>query len=644
MLEILKQLKDENLISDLNYHFAKLIDKKQQPYGYTETQQNLAILLAALLSFHSMKGNTAVRLESLSRKNLFDLGNKYSHFQSVIWQKIGEISPLEWQAVLAQHIAFIAEPENKVAPMLFQNGLLYFYRYWQAEHNIAKYLLQAVEFSEKNANYAADRAILDRLFPEKIDGIDWQKVAVATALRKKCCVISGGPGTGKTTTVAKLLLALKEKQGELKIGLVAPTGKAATRLTESISNSFARLGDTIPQLEKAKTIHSLLGINPQSDLPKHHADNPLPLDLLVVDEASMIDLFIMEKLLNALKPSTRLILLGDKDQLASVEAGAIMGELGQFITQGYSVEHCDYLRQVTGYQLATQGHVATICDSLCHLRVSHRFKEDSGIGHLATEVNAQQAVKSWQLFANSQYSDLERIAYPENNSFSDKAQWINQCAELVVKQAVAHYTEYLLLVKKRAENPETVSIDSIFQAFQKVRFLAALRVTELGVERLNQRIAEALQQAKLVEFGQARSAYHGKPIIVTQNVPRNGIYNGDIGIILLDENGQERIYFDSFNEQTGQRMSLPLSRMPAAEPAYVMTVHKSQGSEFERTYFVLPLTPASILTKELIYTAITRAKQKFTLFGSEKIWKYGVQEAIDRQSGLKEQIINGFSR
>lgn len=651
MLKLLEQLKNANLISALNYQFAKFIDQKQQPHGYSQQVQDLAVLLSALVSFHAMAGHSCLRLDSPSARDPFGLAGKRegSVFLAPLLQKIGEIDPLAWQSVLQNHIAFSHRAEN-IAPMLFQHGRLYFYRYWQAERNIANYLQQAVENQDFSANSAQDKAILAKLFPPDSETIDWQKVSVATALKQRFCLISGGPGTGKTRTVAMLLAALQLKQLEqgkplLHIALAAPTGKAAARLKESINANLQRpeLSNSLPQMLKdelpsqASTIHRLIGIHPERDLPRHHAHNPLHLDVLVVDEASMIDLFVLEKLLNALKPTTRLILLGDKDQLASVEAGNIMGELGTLLTLGYSTAHSAYLSQVCGSPLAAQNSTPPpICDSLCHLRHSYRFSEHSGIGRLAAEINAQQAVKSWQIFANQAFPDLTLHSYPAPQEFPNKTRWQQHALGLVVKQAVMLYQHYLDLVKARTRAPNDIALETIFRAFGQVRFLSALRVGEFGVEALNQTIAEALREKGLVQFRHSHESYLGKPILITENAPELQIFSGDIGLILPDEQGHPRLYFEATE---GQFRSLSPSRIPSYEPAYVMTVHKSQGSEFEHTLLILPTSPSPVLTKELLYTAVTRAKTHFTLFGDEKIWNQAVKSQIHRQSGLREMLV-----
>ncbi|WP_301098433.1 exodeoxyribonuclease V subunit alpha [Otariodibacter sp.] len=644
MLTLLSNLKSEGFISELNYQFAKLIDTQQKKYDFSIEQQNLAVYLSALVSFHVMQGHSCVDLTLI--QNPFDLlySNDGKKYYAEILQKINHISPLEWQTNLQNHIAFSHAPPE-IAPLIFQNNKLYFYRYWQAEYHIAKYLHKKV-ILRSNYNLDRDKKILNNLFTGD-ERAKWQKMAVATALNQTFSVISGGPGTGKTKTVASLLTALQQKQLEqkqpfLKIALVAPTGKAAARLKESIATNISDL--SVPEVIKlavplqASTIHRLIGINPRSDQPYYNENNPLHVDLIVIDEASMIDLFLMEKLLYALKPSTRIIMLGDKDQLASVEVGNIMGELGQFIEWGYSEEHCHYLEKITGYTIKPQREkVIPICDSLSHLKHSFRFDENSGIGQLAAQVNAQQAVSSWQIIANHTYKDLNLEIYPESNSTQDKNEWIHQSVKLVVSSAVSHYQNYLSKANERGNNPKNVSIEDIFTAFQAVRFLSALRISELGSEKLNQSIAMALREANLVEFKNQNTNYIGKPILITQNSPQQNIYSGDIGIVLPNEKGDLRVYFET--KINDENLNISPSRLPNHEPAYVMTVHKSQGSEFKHTFLIMPLSYSPVVSKELIYTAVTRAKDKFTLFSHRKTWEQGVKTKTQRQSGLMEQLL-----
>lgn len=641
MLQLLAELKKNGIITPLNYHFARMIHEKQQPYGYTSLQQNLAVLLAALMSFHTQKGNSCLLLSGQSDKNLFDLNYAKSQreYLDAIMQKIERISPLAWAEALRGHCAFSENPEQ-IAPMLFQGERLYFYRYWLAENRLARYIKQAVTQPLNNLNTAQDRLIMQRLYPLQAP-IDWQALAVAGALNRRFYVISGGPGTGKTHTVARLLAGLQLKQNALglnalNIALAAPTGKAASRLKESIaknlldakeglisqfeptSDEYQIILNNVPTV--ASTLHRLLGISPFSEKPKYHARNPLPYDLLVLDEASMIDLHLMEKLIEALDDKTRLILLGDENQLASVEAGAIMGELGA-LKGGYSQAQRDYFNAVTGYELPPQ-NVTPISDALCRLVHSRRFADYPHIGELAELVNEKKALESWECFAR--LAGLTHFAYESNPT------------AVIAQKAAEYYEAYLNLVQQRVADPYSVSVEKIFNAFQAVRFLSALRVGNLGVENLNEVVAQKLKQCGLVQFGQSSENYYGKPLLITENAAQYHIFSGDIGIILPDEQGQRRVYFDSLAE--GGYLNISPNRLPAYEVGYVMTVHKSQGSEFDHTLLILPQQLSPVLCKELIYTAITRAKKAFSLFGDEAVWLKAVSKQIQRQSGLKAQL------
>ena len=340
MLSLLKSLQEQGVITQGDYYFAQLIADKQKDKGYTEPVQNLAILLAALCNWSYTQGNTCCVLDRFLERNLFGLAYRHTEtdFLLLINEKIGSLPISKWQSALAGHIAFTQDPENQIAPLAFQFGAIYFYRAWQDEFRVAQYIKNALK-NDRTLSVEPQqiRTLLDRYFPQQQAQVDWQKVAVATAVKSPFSVITGGPGTGKTTTVTRLLCVLQELfGGKLHIKLVAPTGKAAARLTESIENALAQmpisdeLRASIPKT--AETLHRLLGVRPFTDSVKYHAHNPLQIDVLVVDETSMIDLPMMAKLVQALKPETRLILLGDQAQLASVEAGAVLGEIAQFLT------------------------------------------------------------------------------------------------------------------------------------------------------------------------------------------------------------------------------------------------------------------------------------------------------------------------
>ena len=632
MLSVLQKLKEQGILSQGDYYFAKLIADKQCHTDYAEPVKNLAILLAALCSWRYTQGNTCSQLDRYLEHNLFGLVYRITEedYLAEIREKIGYVPVEDWQNALCGHMAFTQDPVNQIAPMVFQFGALYFYRAWQDEYRIVQYIKKTLKKYRTLAfSYDEIRQKLDKYFPEKQEKTDWQKVAVATAIKNPFSIITGGPGTGKTTTVTRLLLVLQELfDCKLHIKLVAPTGKAASRLEESIKNALGfmqekmnlsdLLFNAIPQ--KASTLHSLLGVNAFNDYTCYNSHNPLQLDVLVVDETSMIDLPMMAKLINALKPETRLILLGDQAQLASVEAGAVLGELAQFVTQPYSHEQATYLQATTGYKVEGSDCSNPIRDCLCHLTESRRFDKDSGIGKLAEFIQKGKADDGLELFEH----------YPQElhfNALNDESDAVNQ----VVKSAVENYRTFLKMlddlrkqkIDPNAKNELGISYAEAIQAqFNSVRFLTALRNNNLGVENLNKEIALALREEKLLWFRNEQDWYIGKPIMITENDHNVRLYNGDIGLCLA--NG--KVWF-------GNREVLT-NRIPAHEPVFMMTIHKSQGSEFKHTVMVLPTEVNPVLSRELVFTGVTRAKKELTVFADEKIWKTAIRQTVKRQSGL----------
>lgn len=632
MLSVLHKLKERGILSQGNYYFAKLIADKQCHTDYAEPIKNLAILLAALCSWRYTQGNTCSQLDRYLEHNLFGLAYRTTEvdYLAEIHEKIGYLPVEDWQNALRGHMAFTQDPVNQIAPMAFQFGALYFYRAWQDEYRIVQYIKNTLKKYRTLAfSYDEIHQKLEKYFPEKQEKTDWQKVAVAIAIKSPFSIITGGPGTGKTTTVTRLLLVLQELfDCKLHIKLVAPTGKAASRLEESIKNALGfmqekmNLSDSLFNaiLQKASTLHSLLGVNAFNDYTRYNSYNPLQLDVLVVDETSMIDLPMMAKLINALKPETRLILLGDQAQLASVEAGAVLGELAQFVNQPYSHEQATYLQATTSYEVEAADCSNPIRDCLCHLTESRRFDKDSGIGKLAEFIQKGKADDSLGLFEH----------YPQElhfNSLNDESDAINQ----VVKSAVENYRTFLKMlddlrkqkIDPNAKNEQGISYAEAIQAqFNSVRFLTALRNSDLGVENLNKEIALALREQKLLWFRNEQDWYIGKPIMITENDHNVRLYNGDIGLCLA--NG--KVWF-------GNREVLT-SRIPAHELAFMMTIHKSQGSEFKHTVMVLPTEVNPVLSRELVFTGVTRAKKELTVFADEKIWKTAIRQTVKRQSGL----------
>ncbi|GHU31009.1 RecBCD enzyme subunit RecD [Betaproteobacteria bacterium] len=497
-----------------------------------------------------------------------------------------------WQDALAASPLLSAEN----APLVIEGARLYLRRYWQYERTVSDRL---AAFQQAAVNVPPDlESRLKQLFA--FDNPE-QKQACAIAAQHRFAIITGGPGTGKTTTVVRLLALLQTAAvaaGQpLAIRLAAPTGKAAARLTESIRAQVNALPvadevrATIPR--EVATVHRLLGSLPETRHFRHDKQNPLQLDVLVIDEASMVSLEMMANLLDALSATARLILLGDKDQLASVEAGAVLGDL------------CN---------AKDAGHIAV-------LEHSHRFGSDSDIGKLARAVNAGDATTARELFRKQKTEDRGQISAVDNPALNE-----------LLREG---YVPYLQALKARStftDDEEWAS--NVLAAFDQFRLLCTVREGPWGVEEQNRRIVQTLFP------NEKRDWYAGRPVMVTRNDYSLNLMNGDIGIALelpAPEPGGVpglRVVFPRNVGNPGLRYLHP-SRLSEVETAFAMTVHKSQGSEFAHTALLLPDARNPVLTRELLYTAITRAKTRFSLIESgDGVFEDALVRRVERYSGL----------
>ena len=556
--------------------------------------------------------------------------------------------------------------DTESAPLVLQQGRLYLRRYWQYTRQVAREILDRVGQTLPVPEDFEDR--LDELFAKLRDSeekkkqtIHWQSVATAIAAASRFCVISGGPGTGKTTTVVQILGLLQgialEHGKVLRIRLAAPTGKAAARLTESISTAM----DFLPEQLQAHmptevaTLHRLLGTRPDTRQFVHNRNNRLHVDLLVVDEASMIDLEMMDALLDALPPHTRLILLGDKDQLASVEAGSVLGDICTNASKpSYNPENVNFIKKVTGYDLSAFSGPGTDMDQrIVVLRKSHRFHENSGIGALARAVNqgdGQQVSTVWE----QGYADISRqvINSCEDAGFRNlvldgNAKSFPQAAEQPVG-----YREYLEIMARGSGDwpSEDHWLRTVLASFNRFQLLSPIRKGDWGVEGLNHIAARILYNAGLIRT--TRGWYPGRPVMVTRNDYTLGLMNGDIGIVLEVSIDGPQNHAKEKLPATVLRVIFPMadgslkqvlpSRLGAVETVYAMTVHKSQGSEFDHTTLVMPDTMSPVLTRELIYTGITRARSFFTLAASSPdLLAAAVAQRTHRASGLGDLLSQG---
>ncbi|MFL8989543.1 exodeoxyribonuclease V subunit alpha [Pseudomonas sp. QLc11A] len=631
------------------------------------------VLLAAALTSHQLgHGHVCLDLFETLKEPDFALslppeGDVQGGAMLLPSQLLGSLDGAHWCKVLAASnlVALAADSRDNVRdrPLVLSGKRLYLRRYWAYERRIDLSLRERLTEHESTPNDLLQR--LTGLFGPARPGevIDWQKLACALATRSAFSIVTGGPGTGKTTTVVRLLALLQAPAVEagmpLRIRLAAPTGKAAARLTESISQQVRTLKVSEAIREKipsdVTTVHRLLGSRPGTRHFRHHAGNRLPLDVLVVDEASMIDLEMMANLLDALPAHARLVLLGDKDQLASVEAGAVLGDLCRDAEAGwYSPQTRQWLEAVSGESLQagglqedTQG-AHPLAQQVVMLRHSRRFGEGSGIGQLARWVNQQQPEEARKLLSARSHDDVYGLSL--------KGEQDRTLERLLLEghgEGPQGYRHYLTLLRKQRPPLDSPLDDSswtdwareVLQAFDAFQLLCAVRKGPWGVEGLNQRVTEALLRARLIDSDQ--QWYEGRPVLMTRNDYGLGLMNGDIGIALKlpeqEGHGKQvlRVAFPRNDGQGGVRFVLP-SRLNDVETVYAMTVHKSQGSEFAHTALILPDALNPVLTKELIYTGITRAKDWFTLIESRAgVFEEAVKRRVKRLSGLMLELKDG---
>ncbi|MDQ2990169.1 MAG: exodeoxyribonuclease V subunit alpha, partial [Pseudomonadota bacterium] len=454
---------------------------------------------------------------------------------------------------------------------------------------------------------------------------DWQKLACAIAVRGSVAIITGGPGTGKTYTVARLLALLFAMGNQQRIALAAPTGKAAARLEQSIKSALTELaekvGDALPlrdltaRMGAARTLHSLLGARPDTRAFAHNKGNPLDVDVLIVDEASMVHLEMMAALLDALPAGAMLVLLGDKDQLASVEAGAVLGDLCQdALAGGYDAATLAYAEAASGEIIPPGflGAAGALAQQTVMLRHSRRF--GGPIGQLALAVNAGEVARAEEVL----------------RAGGDAVRWIEHAQQHHVLQlALDGYRAYLELVR------DGQSARLVLQSFESFRLLCAVRDGEWGVSGLNAAIEQKLESARLIR--RRGEWYVGRPVMVTRNDYGTGVFNGDIGVTLADPARPDslRVYF---LEGDAVR-SVLATRLRHVETAYAMTVHKSQGSEFAHTVLVLPKSGGAMLARELVYTGITRASREFTLISpASAVLAEAIGRRTRRASGLRAML------
>jgi len=530
------------------------------------------------------------------------------------------------QALEKSHL--VGRPVGAPLPLILDGERLYLQRYFAYEQRLAQRISELLSEPPYLVDLGALLSVLPNTQVATKDGkeaTDWQTVAVFVALRHRFSVISGGPGTGKTHTIGLLLRCLTKENPPPLVALAAPTGKAAKRIAEALQKGLEEdpglKGLQGPKPNEPYTLHRLLGFGWSSSMPKHNAANPLPHDVVIVDEASMVDLALMAKLFDALAPHARIVLVGDPYQLPSVQNGSVLGDLcaiagDNAFSQAQLRAAGALLKKEAGQP---EGPLPTFSDHVVTLKRNRRQGE-GGLYSLATAVKAGDA-EGWL----KHKGDNVKLRL-ENLEDEDKA------LEKLVGTAVDEACEYYKEIFQAKEAGEALG------RLDDVRLLTVVREGPFGSIALNRRVEERLFR----RFGNGQEPpawYQGRPVIITENNYRLRLFNGDVGIAWRDKNVL-KVWFRHENE-SGLRGLLP-SALPAHETVYAMTVHKSQGSEFKAVIVLLPKSDNPLLRRELIYTAITRAKEHLAVFGTKKAFLTAIESRVERFSGLSDRIAHAF--
>lgn len=657
----------------VDYFFAKEIIQclplTSLSSASTSSNQQQCFHLLVALSASLRDGHSCLPLDAVANKRLFigELSQVPFGLAEQEQPAINNGFLFESTTVLTALLEQLSLGEGAQQPIVFNNGRLYLRRYYQFEQELkqavaARRAIKPMSEPQAQEQVSLIKDIIAKLFPDSVysdsntsitEDIDWQALAVANAINKDFAIIAGGPGTGKTYTVTKLLAALlmlslntKGDEQTPRISLVAPTGKAAQRLSESIINAVqgfrGAIADDVLDLipESAQTLHRLLGVIPEQVNFRHHQDNLLPVDILLIDEVSMVDLPMIARIFRALPAHTKVILLGDADQLPSVAVGSVLADFAPRPHPGFSDINHQYLTQVTGFEsLAKQADDTelteqsaeknseqclkhySVADCVTFLMKSRRFDGKGGIGRIASHVISGQYQESWQLLKES-----SEVTSNEIDREQKQLTLLYGSVEAWLAPLVSQYYQPL---------SECKNIADAFALLAKFRILSSTRKGPQGVESLNALVIEILRNKKAIpykNFAASNDLYPTQPIMLSENDYRLGVYNGDIGLLWRNSQGHLMAVFEN---ASGEYDWIMPSRLPKFETVYAMTIHKTQGSEFDHVAMVLPEQKDNkLLSRELLYTGITRAKSKLSIASAEGIWQSGVSQQVIRYSGL----------
>jgi len=659
MFTLLRSWCQTGVIRQLDLAFARVLYQVSP-----DETESLQVLGAVMVSSQAGRGHLLLDLTSDKTKRDWP-SDSSSDERVTIHDLMKHISLEQWQKALSRWDR--VSDGRLPTPLVLDDGYLYLRRFWQLERQITASVHERLGFNPVDNGLL--RVLLDAFFPPvpglATEEVNWQKVACALTVRGRFSVVTGGPGTGKTSTVIKVLallqlLQLRSGEPSLRIKLAAPTGKAAARLRQSIDDQVEQLAIPVDEIEEeirasipreVSTLHKLLGAYGSGGEYHFNALHPLHVDVVVIDEASMIDIQLMSALLAAIPENARLVLLGDKDQLASVEAGAVLGKLCAFSERiSYDQDTRHWLESVVGSQLpAPEIAPSPLSQNIVMLRRSYRFDSASGIAALAQKVKSEDTGGGiLELFDGNHHDDLSLLALQD--------EYDNALPETVLSKTQSSHFQWFHGISENRPAPQSSMVEydlwaeQLFSIKSRFQLLVPLQAGPWGVSALNRLVEEQLANERLInrEGTAVQQWYEGRPVLITRNNYQLGLMNGDIGITLqvpVQPGSEEmtlRVAFPSEESAAAIRWILP-SRIAHCQTVFAMTVHKSQGSEFDEVMLILPDVWNPLLTKELIYTAVTRARYRFTLACSRpEVFQQAAGVRTDRASRLFGDQNEGF--
>lgn len=608
----IKSLFNTNIFTNIDLHFAKFINELEN------ADDADLFLAAALVSNAAGNGDVCLDLEKFAGKVILEQRKDYKSLACPL---------LDIWAEKLKRTNVVGKPGDYRPMILDDKNRLYLHKFWYYENTLSKAIKNKagddITWPDTKLDEKHLTKLLDKYFPD-VSGerINHQKLAALVCVYKRLCIMSGGPGTGKTTAIAKILAVLVEIESgnKLKIYLCAPTGKAAAKLSESIRNTKKSIdcSDDIKNLipQDAYTIHRMLKTIPGSSGFHYNAGNKLPADIIVIDEASMVDLALLAKLVEAMPDDARLILAGDKDQLASVEAGSVLGDIcNRSDITGYPIKLYKKLYEEIEDGIDVDSDKNRLNDCIVVLKRNYRFSKDSRIGRLSMAVNNGETDKVIEILKEK---NDDEIYWEETNNQKD-------LYRVLEEKIIEGYSSYLNI-------DDPISALNLLGCF---KILCGVNNGPFGIDGINALAESVLTKKRLIDI--SSQWYRGRPVLIKENSYDLGLFNGDMGLIMpsKEENDNLYAYFDS-NMDTARKIKPGI--LPKHDTAYAMTVHKSQGSEFDNVVLVLPEKDYPVLTRELIYTGITRTTGKLTILGTENILRTAIFRKTQRTSGLNDAL------